>query len=56
MVAKQRISFSGTPREIELKKRRVSIQLKILNSKSKKEEMPLQRQLSNINRKLRELR
>ncbi len=56
MVKKQRISFSGSEREVELKKKRTSIQLKILNSKSKKEEAPLQKQLTAINKRLRGLR
>ena len=51
-----RISFSGSPKEIELKQIRAKIQMKILNSKSKKEEEPLQRQMAQINKRLRALR
>jgi len=53
---KMRISFSGTPKEIELKRKRADIQLKILNSKTRAEGDKLQKQLAQVNKKLRALK
>lgn len=54
MVTKKfRVSFSGSDKEIELKKKRADIVLAIMRSKRKSEQDELQRRLSIINTKIR---
>ena len=56
MVKKQRITFTGSDQEIKLKKDRVDICIKILNSKDKQEERRLQEELMEVTTQLNKLR